>query len=111
MGVHGDKIRWLFWLRVRMLTRGFRRNRASLIGYIIFLVFVLVGAGWAAFGSFAAYRYLASPANFEVLYLILTGLFLVWIVLPLLEFASNEGLDLSKLQLFPLKIGRASCRE
>ena len=102
MVVHGDKIRWLFWLRVRMLTRGFRRNRASLIGYIIFLVFVLVGAGWAAFGSFAAYRYLASPANFEVLYLILTGLFLVWIVLPLLEFASNEGLDLSKLQLFPL---------
>ncbi len=102
MVVHGDKLRWLFWLRLRMLTRGFRRSRASLIGSILFLLFVLVGAGWAAFGTFAAFRYLSQPANFEVLYLILTGLFLLWIVLPLMEFASNEGLDLSKLQLFPL---------
>ena len=102
MVVHGDKLRWLFWLRLRMLTRGFRRNRASLIGSIIFLLFVLVGAGWAAFGTFAAYRFLTPPANFEVLYLVLTGLLLLWIVLPLMEFASNEGLDLSKLQLFPL---------
>ena len=102
MVVHGDKLRWLFWLRLRMLTRGFRRSRASLIGSIIFLLFVLVGAGFAAYGSFAAYHYLSAPANFEVLYLVLTGLLLLWIVLPLMEFASNEGLDLSKLQLFPL---------
>ena len=102
MVVHGDKLRWLFWLRLRMLTRGFRRSRASLIGSIVFLLFVLGGAGWAAFGTFAAYRYLSPPANFEVLYLVLTGLLLLWIVLPLMEFASNEGLDLSKLQLFPL---------
>ncbi|HLQ10938.1 MAG TPA: hypothetical protein VK134_05010 [Ktedonobacteraceae bacterium] len=102
MVVHGDKLRWLFWLRLRMLTRGFRRNRASLIGSIVFLFFVVIGAGWAAFGTFAAYRFLSPPANFEILYLVLTGLLLLWIVLPLLEFASNEGLDLSKLQLFPL---------
>ena len=102
MVVHGDKLRWLFWLRLRILTRGFRRSRASLIGSIVLLLFVLGGAGWAGFGTFVAYRYLSPPANFEVLYLVLTGLLLLWIVLPLLEFASNEGLDLSKLQLFPL---------
>lgn len=102
MVIHGDKLRWLFWLRLKILTRGFQRNRASLIGSIIFLLFVLVGAGFAAFGTFAAYRDLVQPANFEVLYLVLTGLLLLWIVLPLMEFASNEGLDLSKLQLFPL---------
>ncbi len=102
MVVHGDKLRWLFWLRLRMLARGFQRSSASLIGSIVFLLFVLAGAGWAAFGTFAAYRYLSQPANFEVLYLVLTGLLLLWIVLPLMEFASNEGLDLSKLQLFPL---------
>src|SRR5690242_5509183 len=102
MVIHGDKLRWLFWLRLKILTRGFQRNRASLIGSIIFLLFVLGGAGWAAFGTFVAYRDLAQPANFEVLYLVLTGLLLLWIVLPLMEFASNEGLDLSKLQLFPL---------
>ena len=102
MVIHGDKLRWLFWLRLKILTRGFQRNRASLIGSIIFLLFVLGGAGWAAFGTFVAYRNLTQPANFEVLYLVLTGLLLLWIVLPLMEFASNEGLDLSKLQLFPL---------
>ncbi len=102
MVIHSDKLRWLFWLRWKILTRGFQRNRASLIGSIIFLLFVLAGAGFAAYGTFAAYRYLTSPANFEVLYLVLTGLLLLWIVLPLMEFASNEGLDLSKLQLFPL---------
>lgn len=102
MVIHGDKLRWLFWLRLKILMRGFQRNRASLIGSIIFLLFVLVGAGFAAFGTFVAYRNLAQPANFEVLYLVLTGLLLLWIVLPLMEFASNEGLDLSKLQLFPL---------
>jgi ABC-2 type transport system permease protein len=45
---------------------------------------------------------LPSPANSEVLYLVLTGVLLLWIVLPLLEFTANEGLDASKLVLFPL---------
>ncbi|HLX57225.1 MAG TPA: hypothetical protein VKR83_09395 [Ktedonobacteraceae bacterium] len=102
MAVHADKLRWLFWLRLRILTRGFRRNRSSLIGAIVLLLLVLFFAGWAAYGTFAAYHYLAAPANSEVLYLVLTGLLILWIVLPLLEFASNEGLDISKLQLFPL---------
>ncbi len=102
MVVHADKIRWLFWARWKMLTRGFARNRASLIGSIIFLLVVVFFAGWAAFGTYFAYRALPTPANTEVLYLVLTGLFVLWIVLPLLEFSSNEGLDISKLTLFPL---------
>ncbi len=102
MVVHADKIRWLFWARWKMLTRGFARNRASLIGSIIFLLVVVFFAGWAAFGTYFAYRALPTPANSEVLYLVLTGLFVLWIVLPLLEFSSNEGLDISKLTLFPL---------
>ena len=85
MVVHGDKLRWLFWLRLRMLTRGFRRNRASLIGSIVFLFLVVIGAGWAAFGTFAAYRFLSPPANFEILYLVLTGLLLLWIVFLLIR--------------------------
>ena len=36
------------------------------------------------------------------MFLVLTGIYLLWIVLPLLEFTVNEGLDLSKLTLFPL---------
>ena len=102
MQVHADKVRWLFWARWKMLTRGFARNRASLIGSIIFLLVVVFFAGLAAFGTYFAYRALPTPANTEVLYLVLTGLFVLWIVLPLLEFSNNEGLDISKLTLFPL---------
>ena len=102
MQVHADKVRWLFWARWKMLTRGFVRNRTSLIGSIIFLLVVVFFAGLAAFGTYFAYRALPTPANTEVLYLVLTGLFVLWIVLPLLEFSNNEGLDISKLTLFPL---------
>ena len=58
--------------------------------------------GAAAVGTFFAYRYLPPPANSEVLFLVLTGVYLLWIVLPLLEFTVNEGLDVSKLVQFPL---------
>ncbi|HYX51572.1 MAG TPA: hypothetical protein VE843_17625, partial [Ktedonobacteraceae bacterium] len=52
--------------------------------------------------SYFAYRLLPAPTNSEVLYLVLTAVLLLWIVLPLLEFTANEGLDASKLVLFPL---------
>src|SRR5579885_3360952 len=105
MVVHADKVRWLFWARWKMFMRGFARNKASLVGFIIGLIFVLGFAGFAAFGTFMAYRSLSAPANSEVLYLVLTALLLIWIVLPLMEYAGNEGLDLSKLSLFPLTRG------
>lgn len=105
MVIHADKIRWLFWARWRMLFRGFRRSRSSLIGSIISLVVVLFLAGWGAFGTYSAYRFLPAPANSEVLYLVVTGLFLLWMFLPLMEFTGNESMDISKLSLFPLTRG------
>ncbi len=102
MAVHADKLRWLFWLRWKTLMRGYTRNPLSIIGSIFMLLFVLGFAGLVAVGTFFAYRLLAPPANSEVLYLVLTGVLLLWIMLPLLEFTANEGLDASKLILFPL---------
>jgi ABC-2 type transport system permease protein len=102
MIIHTDKLRWLFWLRWKTLMRGYTRNPLSIIGSIFMLLFIVLFAGAVAVGSFFAYRLLPSPANSEVLYLILTAVLLLWIVLPLLEFTANEGLDASKLILFPL---------
>src|SRR5579883_2804494 len=65
MVIHGDKLRWLFWLRWKMLVRGYARDKSRIIGAI----------------------------------------YLMWIVLPLLEYNINEGLDISKLALFPLTRG------
>ncbi len=105
MVIHADKLRWLFWARWRMLFRGFRRSRSSLIGSIISLVLILFFAGWGAFGTYSAYRFLPAPANSEVLYLVVTGLFVLWMFLPLMEFTGNESMDISKLSLFPLTRG------
>jgi len=103
MIVHSDKIRWLFWLRWKMFVRGFRaRNTSNIISSAILFLFVIALGGALAVGSYFAYRFLPAPANTEVLFLVLTGIFLLWIILPLLEFTTNEGLDISKLALFPL---------
>jgi hypothetical protein len=102
MAIHADKLRWLFWLRRKTLMRGYTRRPLSIIGALIVLLFIVLLAGTIAVVSFFAYRLLPSPANSEVLYLVLTAVLLVWIILPLMEFTANEGLDASKLVLFPL---------
>src|SRR6266699_4329348 len=102
MAIHADKLRWLFWLRWKTLMRGYTRRPLSIIGAIFVLLFIVLLAGTIAVVSFFAYRILPSPANSEVLYLVLTAVLLLWIMLPLLEFTANEGLDASKLILYPL---------
>lgn len=103
--LHLDKLRWLFWLRWKIFLRAFTRGsgRVSvIIGRIFLFLFGLGVGGSVAVVSFLAYRYLPAPANAEVLFLVLTGLYVLWMLLPLLEFSTNEGLDPSKLSLFPL---------
>ncbi len=102
MLIHTEKLRWLFWLRWKLLLRGFARDRWRIIGTIFLFIFVLSIAGSVAAGTFFAYRFLPFPANLEVLFLVLTGAYLLWIVLPLLEYSVNEGLDISKLTSYPL---------
>ena len=102
MVLHADKLRWLFWLRWKLLLRGFTRDRGRLIGLVLLLLFGLPFAIGIGVLTFLAYRHLPSPANMEVLFLVLTAVYLLWAVLPLLEYTINEGLDISKLALFPL---------
>src|SRR5581483_10940391 len=103
--LHLDKLRWLFWLRWKMFLRAFTRGSGRIvviIGRILLLLFGLGVGGSIAVLSFLAYRFLPPPANTEALFLVLTAIYIVWAVLPLLEFNINEGLDPSKLSLFPL---------
>jgi len=102
MVIHADKLRWLFWLRWKMFTRSLVRDRGRVVGLVFLVLFGLPFVGGFAVASFFAYRYLPPPANAEILFLVLTGVYLLWSMLPLLEFTVNEGLDISKLALFPL---------
>ncbi len=106
MNIHADKLRWLFWLRWKMFTRGFARGGSSrILSVIILALFVLFFVGGISISFFFAFRGLPAPANAEVLFLVLTGVYILWVLLPLLQINTNEGLDLSKLALFPLTRG------
>ena len=102
MVIHREKLRWLFWLRWKLFSRSFTRDKTRIIGTILMLVFGIPFYGGIAVATFFAYRFLPAPANAEILFLVLTGIYVMWMVLPLLEFTVNEGLDVSKLRQFPL---------
>ena len=102
MAVHADKLRWLFWLRWKTLLQGYSRRPLSIVGSVFVLLFILLVGGTIAVGSFFAYRFLPSPANSEVLYLVLTATLLVWIVRPCLSSLPMKDSDASNPVLFPL---------
>lgn len=105
MVVHGEKLRWLFWVRWKTFARNYTTGAGRggrIAGLVFLLLFGIPFMGGIAVATYFAYRLLPAPANSEVLFLVLTGIYLLWIVLPLLEFTVNEGLDVSKLALFPL---------
>jgi ABC-2 type transport system permease protein len=102
MLVHADKLRWLAWLRVKMLTRNFRRRPTTLIFTIIGILVLLFAASALSLLLFQGLTNLSATGETELLYLFFSGALLFWIVLPLLSYSTNEGLDVTKLQLFPL---------
>jgi ABC-2 type transport system permease protein len=108
MMIHTDKLRWLLWLRWRLLLRNFTRGAGragNITASIALLLFWLIFGGVFAVGSFFAYRLAPAPINAGVLFLVLTAMYLLWIIAPLMQVSTNEGLDISKLALFPLTRG------
>jgi ABC-2 type transport system permease protein len=108
MTIHMDKLRWLLWLRWRLVRRNFTR-RSGRVGNVIsstfLLLFWLIFGGACAAGSFFVYRFAPAPINASVLFVVLTVIYLLWILAPLMQISTNEGLDLAKLALFPLTRG------
>ena len=102
MLVHGDKLRWLAWLRVKMFARGWRRRPALLVLTIIGTLVLLGGASLLALVLFLGLTHLSTTGETELLYVFFTVAMAFWVALPLLAYSTNEGLDVTKLQLFPL---------
>ncbi|MBX5456025.1 MAG: hypothetical protein IRZ31_03925 [Thermogemmatispora sp.] len=99
------KLRWLLWLRWRLFVRGLTRSPQNIISFAIGAVLLAACCGSTAFALTMAYRLIAPPGNVELLYVALTAITLLWIMLPVFQYAQNEGLDISKLLQFPLTRG------
>ncbi len=97
-----SNVYWLFWLRAKLLLRGYTRDWRRVLGGILLLLIAIPFLGGLALGTFAGYVVLPRSEATELLLLVLVGLALFWSFLPLIEFSVNEGLDVTKLTLYPL---------
>lgn len=100
--INWSNIYWLCWLRVKLLLRGYTRDWRRIVGGILLLLIAIPFLGGIALGTFAGYVALPHQEATELLLLVLAGLYILWSLLPLIEFSVNEGLDVTKLTLYPL---------
>jgi ABC-2 type transport system permease protein len=96
------QVRALFWLSAKLRLRGYTRNWQQAVGLIVLLVILLPLAVAAGFGTWLGYTQLERPYAVELLFVVLFGLYVLWALLPLLQYTLNEGLDVTRLQTYPV---------
>src|SRR2546421_12374151 len=95
-------LRLRFWLKGTLILRGLRRSRASIVGVVIaVLVFLPMALGIAVACGFG-FRLMQPPWNEHFLRAVLLGIYLFWLMAPLLGYALSDSYDITKLLLYPL---------
>ncbi len=93
----------LFAMRAKLTLRGYQRRKiTATIGVILALLLVLGVIGEMSAVSYVGYTRLPHALTVQVLFVVLTGLYIAWIALPLLQYSLNEGLDVTKLVILPV---------
>jgi ABC-2 type transport system permease protein len=103
--IHPSHVRTLLWLRWKITLRGYTRNTGRIVSLIFMLLFLVPLLGGVAFASLLGYDSLPHASAVVLLFLVVTGIYLLWAALPLLFYTLNEGLDVTKLQIYPLTRG------
>ncbi len=98
-------VRTLLWLRWKLTLRGYTRSWQRLVGLVIALLFIVPASFVIAAGSVYAYTSLSQVAATQILFGVLALLYIGWAALPLLQYTLNEGLDVTKLQIYPVTRG------
>jgi ABC-2 type transport system permease protein len=99
-------VRTLLWLRWKLTVRGYTHSWQRIVSLVAGLLFVIPLAGGLAFVSALGYTNLTNrDSAAQVLFAVVTGLYILWATLPLLQYSLNEGLDVTKLQIYPLTRG------
>lgn len=102
LGLDRPKLEALLRTRARLTIRQFMRESGRLVGLVLGLVFFVPLIAGLAIGSAFAYFYLPEPWPAQLLGVVLTILWLAWIALPLVAFNLNEGMDVTRLLIYPL---------
>lgn len=93
----------LLGLAWTLRLRGYTRNWKAALGLAFTLLFFIlpVSAGAALLTSLG-YVALPRPVATQLLFGALLVLYIAWAALPLLQYTVNEGLDVTKLQIYPI---------
>ncbi len=90
----------LAWM---LRVRGYTRNWKAALGFAFTLLFfILPVAAGAALLTGLGYVALPRPVATQLLFGALLVLYIAWAALPLLQYTVNEGLDVTKLQIYPV---------
>lgn len=92
----------LFWLKGKLLLRGYRRNVSSAVGAGIAIVVFLPLSIFVAVNAGAGFERLEAPGNEHLLRGVLLGMYFLWLMATLIGFALSESYDITKLFLYPL---------
>jgi ABC-2 type transport system permease protein len=98
-------VRTLLWLAWKLRVRGFTRNWQQIVGVAVGAVFVAPFIIGVSALTAAGYVLLEQKAAAQLLFAVLVLLYIVWAVLPLFQYTVNEGLDVTKLQTYPVTRG------
>lgn len=103
--IRPSHVRALLWLRWKITLRGYARSWQRVVGLIFALLFIIPAAGGVA--TLTAFGYLTTPYAFatQILFVVVALLYLIWAALPLLQYTLNEGLDVTKLVIYPVTRG------
>ncbi len=97
-------LRLLFWLKWKLMWRGYRRDKASALGVIFAIIFFLPMAIGLAIGCAAGFFSLQPPMDEHLLRAVLLGVYLFWLFAPLMGYSLNESYDITKLFVYPLSL-------
>lgn len=101
-GLRWAQLRALLVLRARLMVRMFAAERGRLVMLMLTLVMVLPLALGLGVGTAIGYLRLPAPWPAQLLGIVLVALWLAWILIPLVAFSLNEGMDITRLLVYPL---------
>jgi ABC-2 type transport system permease protein len=91
----------LFWLKFRLMLRGYRKVSAVVGALLLLLVFLPISIGIAV-ACGAGFFAMSAPMAAHVLAGVLCGIYLFWLLAPILGFAINDTYDITRLFVYPL---------
>ena len=97
------RLKTLFYLRGRLTLRQFSREQGRIVSAVLITLFVLPLVLGVSVATVLGYWQLPDQWPAELLAAVLTIIWFVWLIFPIIFSSINEGLDITRLLVYPLR--------